>query len=72
MIAIDLNPLSRTARAADVTIVDNVVRAVPEMTRHAKRFKKLGEKGLIALARRFDNGKNLKETEEFMRKRLGK
>lgn len=29
VIAIDLNPLSRTSRAANITIVDNVIRAVP-------------------------------------------
>ena len=31
VIAIDLNPLSRTSRSASITIVDNVVRAVPRM-----------------------------------------
>ena len=29
VITIDLNPLSRTARTADITIVDNVIRAIP-------------------------------------------
>jgi 4-phosphopantoate--beta-alanine ligase len=33
VISIDLNPLSRTARAATVTIVDELTRAVPEITR---------------------------------------
>ena len=32
VIAIDLNPLSRTARKATVSIVDNILRAVPNMT----------------------------------------
>lgn len=31
VVALDLNPLSRTARSADVTIVDNLVRAIPKM-----------------------------------------
>ena len=31
VIAVDLNPLSRTSRDASITIVDNVVRAVPRM-----------------------------------------
>lgn len=30
-IAIDLNPLSRTSQMADITIVDNVTRAIPNM-----------------------------------------
>ena len=32
-IAIDLNPMSRTARTASVTIVDEVTRAIPELIR---------------------------------------
>jgi 4-phosphopantoate--beta-alanine ligase len=35
VIAIDLNPLSRTARAATLTIVDDVTRAIPAITRAA-------------------------------------
>jgi 4-phosphopantoate--beta-alanine ligase len=35
VIAIDLNPLSRTARAATLTIVDEVTRAIPAITRAA-------------------------------------
>jgi 4-phosphopantoate--beta-alanine ligase len=31
VIAIDLNPLSRTAQAASITIVDNVTRAMPKL-----------------------------------------
>ena len=33
VIAVDLNPLSRTAKAASITIVDNVVRALPLMVK---------------------------------------
>jgi len=33
VIAIDLNPLSRTARTATVTIVDELTRALPQITR---------------------------------------
>jgi 4-phosphopantoate--beta-alanine ligase len=32
VIAIDLNPLSRTARKATVSIVDNILRAMPNVT----------------------------------------
>jgi 4-phosphopantoate--beta-alanine ligase len=38
VIAIDLNPLSRTARAATVTIVDELTRALPEMTRACREL----------------------------------
>jgi 4-phosphopantoate--beta-alanine ligase len=33
VIAIDLNPLSRTARKATLTIVDELTRALPEISR---------------------------------------
>ena len=36
VIAVDLNPLSRTSRDASITIVDNVVRAVPRMVDFAE------------------------------------
>ncbi len=38
-IAIDLNPLSRTARSATITIVDEVTRAVPELVRNCEDMK---------------------------------
>jgi 4-phosphopantoate--beta-alanine ligase len=31
VITIDLNPLSRTARTASITIVDNLIRAMPNL-----------------------------------------
>ncbi len=36
VITIDLNPLSRTAKQASITIVDNVVRALPILCRELK------------------------------------
>jgi 4-phosphopantoate--beta-alanine ligase len=58
VIAIDLNPLSRTAQKAHVTIVDNVVRAMPRMVRIAKQMKGMKRKELQRIAE-FDNNKNL-------------
>jgi len=58
VITIDLNPLSRTSRTADITIVDNVVRAVSNMLE------------LEPLYEEFDNTENLKETLLFMSERL--
>lgn len=40
VIAIDLNPLSRTARAADITIVDELTRALRNMIEFSKIIKK--------------------------------
>jgi 4-phosphopantoate--beta-alanine ligase len=60
VITIDLNPLSRTSRAANITIVDNVVRAMPALVEAAS---KLGEtKSLRKIAGDFNNRKNLRES----------
>lgn len=59
VIAIDLNPLSRTAQCAHVTIVDNITRAVPNMSRAAEELKSLNDDELQRLVNEFDNKKNL-------------
>jgi 4-phosphopantoate--beta-alanine ligase len=59
VIAIDLNPMSRTSRAATVTIVDNIIRAIPELVRITLRMKHLSRSRLNAIASSFDNGRNL-------------
>jgi 4-phosphopantoate--beta-alanine ligase len=38
VIAIDLNPLSRTARSATLTIVDELTRALPGITHSCKEI----------------------------------
>ncbi len=59
VIAIDLNPLSRTAQCAHVTIVDNIMRAAPNISRAAEELKSLNEDELQRLVDEFDNKKNL-------------
>lgn len=59
VIAIDLNPLSRTAQKAHVTIVDNVVRAMPRMVRLAKEMRRIKRRELQKFVHNFDNRKNL-------------
>jgi 4-phosphopantoate--beta-alanine ligase len=53
-IVVDLNPLSRSARAATVPVVDNVVRAVPAMTAHARALADRPTADLDAVVARFD------------------
>lgn len=38
-IVIDLNPLSRSAQVAAVPIVDNIIRAIPNITFHARELE---------------------------------
>ena len=66
IITIDLNPLSRTSLCSDITIVDNVVRAIPKLIEEIKKFKgKSIEEELI-----FDNTENIKKSIEIMRNNL--
>jgi 4-phosphopantoate--beta-alanine ligase len=67
VIAIDLNPLSRTAQKADVSIIDNVVRAIPNMIEITGKMRKLPKEELIAFYKSFDNKKNLKKMTEIIR-----
>ena len=50
VIAIDLNPMSRTAIVADISIVDELTRAVPNIIDHVQRLKadKRGIKNIIS------------------------
>lgn len=61
VIAIDLNPLSRTARMADVTIVDNITRAIPKMVEFAKEMKDMSKEELNKIVEGYDNKAILKE-----------
>lgn len=67
VVAIDLNPMSRTARKAGITIVDNVARALPLMAKEAKELKKKNKKELEKIVKNYDNKKNLKEAEKIVR-----
>jgi 4-phosphopantoate--beta-alanine ligase len=60
VITVDLNPLSRTSRAANITIVDNVVRAMPALVEAARELK--GTKSLKKIIDSFDNKKNLRDS----------
>ncbi len=71
VVALDLNPLSRTARAADVTIVDNVVRALPLMVKEVDRLSSASAEEFEGIVRGFDNEENMRSVIEFMLKRLG-
>ncbi len=59
VIAVDLNPLSRTSQAASITIVDNVVRAFPGLVRTVTRLKHMRRSSLEKITSGFDNKKNI-------------
>jgi 4-phosphopantoate--beta-alanine ligase len=59
VIAVDLNPISRTSLWADITIVDNIVRAISEMIKVTQELKGLKRNQLDNLVKNFDNKKNI-------------
>ena len=64
ILTIDLNPLSRTSKMSDVSIMDNIVRAIPFMTKIAEDLKTQDKAVLYELVNEFDNEENLKESLE--------
>jgi 4-phosphopantoate--beta-alanine ligase len=68
VITVDLNPLSRTALSSDITIVDNIVRVIPQLIECIKYHKKhSSENDLKELIEGFDNLDGLKKALEVMK-----
>jgi 4-phosphopantoate--beta-alanine ligase len=67
VIAIDLNPLSRTARSATITIVDELTRALPRITNACNELTDTEKATLISS---LDNHYLLSEAIREMTKRL--
>jgi 4-phosphopantoate---beta-alanine ligase len=59
VISVDLNPLSRTAIASNVTITDNIVRAIPNMIKISEQLVKKDKSYLLQLIKNFDNKQNM-------------
>lgn len=72
VITIDLNPMSRTAKAADITIVDNIVRAFPILIENIEKLKKSPGEKIDEISENFENDENLREMLKLMLKRLEK
>lgn len=66
IIAVDLNPLSRTALWADITIIDNIIRTLPQMTKIALQYKKYTKDHLKNILSKFNNKKNIQNTLDFI------
>ena len=70
VIAIDLNPLSRTARKATVSIVDNILRAVPNMTDQVRQLSALPRADLERIVQEYDNEKVLRQAVQEIQEHL--
>jgi len=70
VITFDLNPLSRTAQTAHITIVDNAVRGMAELVQACKKLSKKNESALKKIIRNYSNKKNLSENIIEIKKNL--
>jgi len=59
VIAVDLNPLSRTPRTCDIPVIDNITRALPGITDQVRKMKGLRESQLTAIREDFDPRESL-------------
>lgn len=70
VIVIDLNPLSRSARAANITIVDNVIRALKNIDKFINELKNKDINLLKNMVSSWDNDRKLKDTLSFISQKL--
>ena len=68
VVTVDLNPMSRTAKGAGVTIVDNVVRALPLLIQEAQRLQKASPTVLKELVSEYNNDKTLEAAIQWIRR----
>ncbi|QLC33742.1 phosphopantothenate/pantothenate synthetase [Halarchaeum sp. CBA1220] len=66
-VVIDLNPLSRSAQTATVPIIDNVVRAVPNVAAHARDLRGASREELEEIVAGFDREATLAAAERRLR-----
>ena len=72
VITFDLNPLSRTSQTANITIVDNVTRAMELLIKNCKILSKKNKKTLETILKNFDNKKNLSDNINEIKNNLTK
>jgi 4-phosphopantoate--beta-alanine ligase len=70
VIAIDLNPLSRTSRKATITIVDNIVRAVPGLIASVRQLRATPREDLLKILDDYNNNSVLRQSVEEIQTQL--
>lgn len=66
-VVVDLNPMSRSPKTAAVPIIDNVVRAIPNVTRHARDLADATDDELREIVDAFDAEAALADAEARIR-----
>ncbi|WP_435180004.1 4-phosphopantoate--beta-alanine ligase [Halorussus sp. AFM4] len=67
-IVVDLNPMSRSPQTAAIPIVDNIIRAIPNITAHARELAGASEEALEEIVAEFDREAALEEAERAIRR----
>ena len=68
VVTVDLNPMSRTAKMASVTIVDNVVRALPLLIQKIQELKKSSPIALKEVVSKYNNEEILQNALQCIRR----
>jgi 4-phosphopantoate--beta-alanine ligase len=68
VICVDLNPLSRSAQVAQVTIVDNLVRALPLLVAKIAEHLRVGDREEPTTHSHYDNQALLRQAESYLRR----
>lgn len=66
-IVIDLNPMSRSPQVATIPVIDNIVRAVPNITDHARDLSDASREELERIIDEFDREAALEAAERTIR-----
>ena len=69
VVTVDLNPMSRTAKKASVSIVDNVVRALPSLIEEIQTLKESAPPVLQEIVSGFRNDSVLNSALEWIRRK---
>lgn len=72
VITVDLNPLSRTAKKSSITIVDNIVRALPLLITQVEKLKEYSQEQLEEIVDDFNNKQNISESMNLISHHLQK
>lgn len=68
IITVDLNPLSRTAKKANITIIDNIIRCLPLLIKKTIQLKKIKNKSQLKnILKNYDNKKMLSNASKVIK-----
>ncbi len=67
IVAIDLNPFCRTVKKANISVIDNVIRALPCIEAYVKELKGQKRSMLERILRSYDNAEIIRQAKQAVR-----